>query len=339
MSKTGEASYILMYVSSGTFPSLQRRGGRDIKKMLRKPPLRGADGVVAYEAGRGVSDHPVCAISVASRHFYYWRSHPSFARRGISSSRLLSQSTLALLTVVVFILLVPHLHAQGRRGQPVQAPKTAAPIDLTGYWVSVITEDWRVRMVTPKKGNYESVPLTPEGRRVADTWDPAKDEAAGTQCKAYGAPGVLRIPGRLHITWENDNTLRMDTDAGTQTRLFHFAGPEVQPPAVEKSWQGYSTAQWEFADAPRGQARKGNLKAVTTRLRAGYLRKNGVPFSENAVLTEYFDRITTPNGEQWLIVTAIVDDPLYVNPAFVVSTNFKQEPDGSKWNPTPCSAR
>src|SRR5437016_3357667 len=115
--------------------------------------------------------------------------------------------------------------AQGRgRGEtlPPQSPKEAAAVDLTGYWVSVVTEDWRFRMVTPPKGDYASVPLNPEGRKVADTWDPAKDEAAGEQCRSYGAAALMRVPGRVHITWENENTLRVDTDAGTQTRTFHF---------------------------------------------------------------------------------------------------------------------
>ena len=57
---------------------------------------------------------------------------------------------------------------------------------------------------------------------MADTWDPAKDEAAGEQCRAYGAANIMRVPGRLHITWQNDTTLRIDTDAGTQTRLIRF---------------------------------------------------------------------------------------------------------------------
>jgi len=257
----------------------------------------------------------------------------------------MNRRMLWLFAVVLLLALRCGVQAQGRRGAPPQVPKAAAPIDLTGYWVSVITEDWRVRMVTPNKGNYESVPLTPAGRRVADGWDPAKDEAAGNQCNAYAAPGLMRIPGRLHITWQDDNTLRLDTDSGTQSRLFHFMGPEVQTPAGQKSLQGYSRAQWEFAAALDGEGRvvpgvrKGNLKAVTTLLKGGYLRKNGVPFSENAVLTEYFDRIKTPNGDDWIILTAVVDDPLYLNPSFVVSTNFKKESDGSKWNPTPCSAR
>src|SRR5207237_2065691 len=109
--------------------------------------------------------------------------------------------------------------------------------------VSVIKEDWKFRMVTPNKGILETLTLNAEGRRVAGTWDPAKDEAAGEQCRAYGAPTIMRLPGRLHITWENDTTLRIDTDAGTQTRLFHFGA--AQPPTGEPTWQGNSAAQWE----------------------------------------------------------------------------------------------
>src|SRR5437879_9811967 len=121
--------------------------------------------------------------------------------------------------------------------------KAAAPVDLTGYWVSVVTEDWRWRMVTPLKGDAASVPINAEGRKIVDAWDPAKDEAAGLQCKAYGAPAIMRVPGRLHITWQDDNTLKIETDARTQTRLLHFGGRP--PQGAEPSWQGYSVARWE----------------------------------------------------------------------------------------------
>src|SRR6185312_9118739 len=118
--------------------------------------------------------------------------------------------------------------------------KDAAPEDITGYWVSIVTEDWRWRMLTPAKGDITSVPLNPVGRKAAEAWDPAKDEASGEQCKAYGAPGVMRLPTRLHITWQDDNTLKVETDEGTQTRLFHFTGKLPQGQAA--SWQGYSAA-------------------------------------------------------------------------------------------------
>jgi hypothetical protein len=217
------------------------------------------------------------------------------------------------------------------------SPKQAAPIDMTGYWVSVVTEDWKFRMVTPPKGNTSGVPLNAEGRKLADSWDPAKDEAAGNQCKSYGAAGLMRVPGRFHITWDNDTTMKIETDAGTQTRLFHFGGKEAQ--AGEPSLQGYTVAEWEVATTGRGEARTGNLKAVTTHLLPGYLRKNGAPYSANTVLTEYYDRITAPNGDDWLVVSTEVRDPQYLSSAFITSTHFKKQPDAKGWTPEPCSAK
>ena len=105
------------------------------------------------------------------------------------------------------------VRAQGRGGPPAPpaSPRAAARIDITGYWVSLITEDWRYRQFTPPKGDYVSVPLNPAGKKIADAWDPAKDEAAGEQCKAYGAAGLMRMPARLHIFWQDDNTLKLET--------------------------------------------------------------------------------------------------------------------------------
>jgi len=231
----------------------------------------------------------------------------------------------------------------GAYGQAPPTAKSAAPVDLTGYWVSVVTEDWRYRMVTPAKGDHPSIPLNAEGRKVADNWDPAKDEAAGNQCKSYGAGNVMRVPERVRITWTDDNTLRIDTDAGEQTRLFHFGRP--QPAAGEPAWQGDSFAQWEFADGGRGGRRGrsaasgGDLKVVTTHMKPGYLQKNGVPYSGNAAVTEYFNRTLEGNGDSWLIVTTMVEDPQYLTARFVRSTHFKRLPDNSGWHPTPCTAR
>ena len=222
-----------------------------------------------------------------------------------------------------------------------QAAKAAAPFDITGYWVSVVNEDWLYRMVTPDKGDYTGVPINAEGRKVADAWDPARDEAAGNQCKAYGAAAVMRVPGRLHITWQNDNTLRIDTDAGTQTRLFDFFRRPYGP-GNGGDWQGTSTAEWELLRAGRGGGGPvlgGSLKVVTTKMKPGYLRKNGVPYSANTVLTEYYDRLNEPNGDTWLIVKTIVDDPQYLQQPFITSSNFKKIPDASAWNPSPCTAR
>jgi hypothetical protein len=263
-----------------------------------------------------------------------------------------ARSGLPILLAVVSldVNLDVSLHAQGRGGRagPPQPPPTAkagAPIDLTGYWVSVVTGDWRFRMVTPLKGDYTSMPMNAEARKIADAWDPAKDEAAGEQCKSYGAPALMRVPGRLHITWQDDQTLKLEMDSGTQTRLFSFGPPQSQG----GDWQGVSKASWEYLPAavvdtlaPNRNApdrRAGSLKVVTTNFKPGYLRKNGVPYSANAVLTEYFDRVTEPNGDTYIIVTSTVEDPTYLNQPFMLSTHFKKQADASGWNPTPCSAK
>jgi hypothetical protein len=230
--------------------------------------------------------------------------------------------------------MAPGVSAQGQggRGQaPPASPWASAPIDLTGYWVSVVNEDWRWRMVTPPKGDYASVPMTDEARKVADTWDVSKDG----QCEAYGAAALMRMPTRVHITWEGDNVLKIETDAGQQTRRLRF---DRTAQAGARSLQGNSVAEWERpAGAGRGgPGPGGNLKVVTTNLRAGWLRKNGVPYSENAVVTEYYDRFAAPNGDQWFSVTTIVEDPQYLNQPFVTSSHFKKEPHGSKWSPSPC---
>jgi hypothetical protein len=276
---------------------------------------------------------------------------------------------------------------QGRGGPP-QTAQAAAPVDLTGYWVAVVSEDWRYRMVTPPKGDYASVPLNAEARRVADTWDPSKDGA----CEAYGAAAIMRMPGRLHITWHDDSTLKIETDAGQQTRLLHFGAS--RPATGVRTLQGHSAAEWGRGgggppglggfggfggntappDAPargtgagaapapaapppaagrggppaaaagaaiagRGAAppRWAPLKVVTNQLRAGWLRKNGVPYSENTVMTEHFIRFAD-GSDEWFTVVTIVEDPTYLTQSFITSTNFKREADGSKFKPVPCKA-
>jgi hypothetical protein len=257
--------------------------------------------------------------------------------------------------------------AQPRPGATPQTPRSAAPVDLTGYWVAVVSEDWRHRMATPRKGDFESLPLNAEGRRVANEWDLAADNAAGLQCKAFGIGGLTRQPGRLHITWADDDTLKIDFDAGTQTRSLELGS--AQPPAGEPTWQGFSRAEWQrppggnqnpvraqignsagpIAPGGGGRGQRGGpppssslteggaLKVVTTGFRSGYLRKNGVPYSEAATITEYFHRLPEhANGDVWLHVLTMVEDPRYLNDAFLTSTHFRREPNGSKWNPTEC---
>jgi hypothetical protein len=270
-----------------------------------------------------------------------WRTHSCVPRRH-SCRRL-------VLALSLLFASAPFLPAQPGRGPATPPPtaKAAAPVDLTGYWVSPVMEDYRWRMITPLKGDAASVPINDAARKIVDSWDPVKDEAAGLACKAYGAPALMRIPGRLHITWQDDSTLRVETDAGTQTRLFHFG---AAPKNAEPSWQGYSAARWDPGVGPGpgglgflGTNRIGNksrsLEVITTNLRPGYLRRNGVPYSARATLTEYYDRFSEPNGAEWFTITTIVTDPEYLAVPFVTTTDFRKEPDGSRFTPSTCTAR
>jgi len=256
-----------------------------------------------------------------------------------------------LLAIAAVLLVTTGVYAQGRGGggqrgaaQAPQTAKAAAPIDITGYWVSVVTEDWRWRMTTPPKGDYAGVPLNADARKIADAWDPAKDEASGEQCKSYGAANIMRVPGRIHITWQDDQTLKLEADAGTQTRLLYFGTPQGQG----GDWQGVSKASWEVTPPPgfrgfggRGPTgnQGGSLKVVTTKLKPGYLRKNGVPYSADTILTEYYDLVLEPNGVSYLVLTTTVEDPMYLTEPFLTSAHFRKQADASGWKPAPCVAR
>jgi hypothetical protein len=236
-------------------------------------------------------------------------------------------------------------YAMAQPGEASSA-RAAAPIDLTGQWVAIVNEEWRWRMVTPPKGDYSSIQvLNAAGRSVGDQWDPATDGS----CRAYGAAGLLRMPTRLRIDWDGDNVLQLLTDAGRQTRSFLF-GAADQPGSADTqpSLQGVSVAAWHPALVPRGRRgpapaanqpeRGGHLAVKTTQLSPGWLRRNGVPYSDQTTLTEYFDRFPAPDGSEWLVVTTIVEDPVYLNAPFVTSSHFRRETGNGNWNPTACRA-
>jgi hypothetical protein len=274
-------------------------------------------------------------------------------------------------TLFVLPVLAIGMAAAAQQPPPVAPARSAretAQADLTGQWVAEITEDWRWRMMTPPAGDHVGVPLSAAGLKLANAWDWARDQKSGEPCRAFGAGGLMRQPIRVRIGWMDDTTLRVEIDAGQQTRTFHF--DRSRPAPRERTWQGYSVAQWTRAlpqsafgrgagrGAPgRGGARgdgrgavgagppapvappappPGSLKVVTTRLRPGYLRKNGVPYSEQATVTEYYDRASF-FGEDYLQLTTVVEDPVYLTMPLVTSNHFKRETDASKWNPTACA--
>ncbi len=265
-----------------------------------------------------------------------------------------------LFAPMLLLVMTADLHAQAQTAGP-RSGRAAALNDLTGYWVSVVTEDWRLRMLVPDPRDYLTLPLNLDASKIADAWDVTKDQAAGDQCKGYGAPAIMRMPGRLHVYWQDDNTLRIDTDSGMQTRLLHFTG--TPPQNATPDWQGYSVASWigqkpistagggrpasqgtmpgrqsnldRRQDVDMGQ---GQLRVLTTNLRPGYLRKNGVPYSGETTVEEYFDRFTAPNGDAFLVVTIVITDPRYLVEPYITNAHFKKIPDRAGWDPTPCRA-
>lgn len=241
-------------------------------------------------------------------------------------------------------------HAQGRRGAPAGPPppaEQAAPIDLTGYWEASVTEDWQWRMLTAPPGDYASVPLNPAGQAIAKKFDPRPYGSGFTEtidCRAYGAAGLMRMPTRVHITWVNQNQLQIETDWGQQTRQIYFNRQDM--PHGPPSAQGSSLADWITPQnlaagfgPPRGPQPKpvnGKLHVVTDNLTPGWLRRNGVPYGARTHVEEWFQTFTDPTGKNWFDVTTRVIDPEYLMAPFITSSDFRQEPDNSKWSPHPC---
>lgn len=247
-----------------------------------------------------------------------------------------------MLQVAFWVALLALYPMQQSPAERAPSARAAAQVDITGNWVALVTEEWRWRMLTPPKVDYSNVPLNAAGLTAALTWDLEKDNAAGEQCKAFGAAAIMRLPIRIRVSWVDDYTLKLETDAGQQTRLFNF--DKTKQPGRERTWQGFSTAEWTRPADPSSAAVRsvgtavpasGALKVVTKNLRAGYLRKNGAPYSENAVATEYFDRVAA-FGTDYLIVTTIVDDPTYLTGPFIVTSQYMREPDDSRFSPSPC---
>ncbi|MDG2174574.1 MAG: hypothetical protein P8M72_00310 [Gammaproteobacteria bacterium] len=242
------------------------------------------------------------------------------------------QSLLPVLLILVAIQVMAQPQGEA------QSAREAAPIDFIGYWVALVTEDWRYRMLTAPVGDFEGIGLTSKGREIANAWDPEADLESGNACKAYGVGGLMRIPTRLNITWASDNILQIDTDAGMQTRLVKFG--DAQDTVGTGSLQGVTNAQWLLEREGRfGPVIWGSIEAETTDMAPGYLRRNGVPYGAQAQLKEYFELLVGGDGTEYLTVISILDDPEHLSQLFTTSTNFKRETNGSNWNPTECLVR
>ena len=183
--------------------------------------------------------------------------------------------------------------------------------------------------------------MNPAAQKIADAWDPAKDEAAGEQCKAYGAPGLMRGPTRLRITWLDDDTLKLETrlrDADAAVRLPRRPRRRAPRPGRASRWRsGSSRAAAGAAAAPRFGAhedRSPRSCGPATCARTASRTATGTVF------TEYWDLHTETNGDNYLVVTNIGERPdlpagaLDYGAALQARTGRRR-----KWDPAPCDAR
>ena len=197
----------------------------------------------------------------------------------------------------------------------------AAPHDLSGYWEPLITEDFKLRTQGVKKGEYNGIELNDAARAIADQFKPdaGADELLFDKCGPHGAPRIMFTDTRLRITTGNA-VVSMELEAEGQTRRFYLDKREWQ--GGELQWQGHSNAY------PDG---KSLLTVITRHMRPGLLRSNGIPYSEDAVLTEHYAR----HGEYLTVIQAL-EDPEYLKSPFITSTSFRKIPDPNDWRMGSC---
>ncbi len=199
----------------------------------------------------------------------------------------------------------------------VAAGPAGAQVDIAGEWASEFSEDQPERIPGPDVGDYFGLPLNDAGRLKADTWQASIQTLPERQCIPHPSPYSLRGPTNLRISADVDpvtqETVRYTIYGtfGRATRLVWMDGRPHPSPLAPHSWAGFSTGTWEGH----------RLRIVTTHIKLGYLRRNGVPYSDLATMTEYLWR----HGDRLVIVT-LVEDPVYLTEPFVRTTDFVRNP-------------
>src|ERR1700682_3329406 len=198
--------------------------------------------------------------------------------------------------------------------------------DFVGEWAARYHEDQTERIAGPDIGDYLGIPLNDAARLRADSWDASILTLPEWQCRPHPADYGTRGPANLRV-WK-------DVDPATQQVMSYHT--HVQWQAQERTiwmddrphpaedaphtWQGFSTGKWE-----------GNqLTVITTHLKESYVRRNGVPRSDRAILIEHWIR----HGD-YLTLVSIIDDPVYLAEPFIRTTNWAFDP-GQAMEPYPC---
>ena len=188
-----------------------------------------------------------------------------------------------------------------------------AQVDFTGEWAPRFYEDQPERVPGPELGDYLGLPVTEAARMRADTWDASIQTLPEWQCRPHSADYIWRGPSNLHIWKEVDPVSRQITAFHAEwlrsiDNIYYLDGRPHPSANAPHTWGGFATAKWD-----------GDILTVTvTHLKEGYVRRNGVPRSDLATVTEHWMR----HGN-WLTVMTIVNDPVYLSEPFVRSTDYQ----------------
>ena len=203
-----------------------------------------------------------------------------------------------------------------------------AQMDLSGEWAPRFHEEQPERLGGPEIGDYLGIPINDAARLRADSWDASILTLPEHQCKPHPADYGVRGPANLRIWKEMDKdsqqVIAFHTHISWQApeRTIWMDGRPHPPDYAAHTWQGFSTGKWE-----------GDMLTVTTtHLKTGWIRRNGVPRSDRAVLTEHWIR----HGE-YLTLVSIITDPAYLTEPFIRTTNWVADPR-QQIAPYPCEA-
>jgi hypothetical protein len=194
----------------------------------------------------------------------------------------------------------------------VSAPASAQSF-LNGDWVGLFHEDQPERGPGPELGDYLGLPINAAARQFADSWDASRLTLPEHQCRAHVSPYIYRGPIRVRISEERDPAtqdvvaVKHFLSTYAQERTIWLDGRPHPPDNAPHTWMGFSTGEWQ------GDV----LKVTTTHLKQGWHRRNGVPMSARAKMTEYFFRHGTV-----LTQLSITDDPVFLEEPLVKTTNL-----------------